>query len=102
MGIFPEDDAKVFFPTYKESKGKEFIEPKEGVAYMSATLMRNYGIDAPIIPIGIKYSGIKIHVVIGKAIHTIEDVKNMNTKQFKQYITDQTKIMFEEIKRLSS
>lgn len=100
--IFPEDDAKVFFPTYKRPKGQEFIAPKEGAAYLSATLMRLHNIDAPIIPVGVKHSGISIYITAGTPIHITPDVKMMTTEQFNIYIKQHTEIMFKEIMRLSS
>ncbi len=48
--IFPEDDAKVFFPTYKREKDSngrdvEFVEPKTGIVYLAYAVKKKDNIN---------------------------------------------------------
>jgi len=117
--IFPEGDAKEML-TYARKHNENFIKPSEGFVGLAVMAKIKFGIDVPIVPIGISYGpGIlktggtsivrnilgsiqrMVKVRIGKPVYLPANLQKLNKKQLKKEITRYTKYIFDIIKQLS-
>ncbi|MFH1400862.1 MAG: hypothetical protein ABIH41_05045, partial [Nanoarchaeota archaeon] len=100
IGIFPEDDAKVFFPTYSREKGREFIPPKSGLVYLADAVRRRSGVAVPIVPVGFIYDGRHVRVRYGQPMPLAEPDQT-SLENYRSFLAKETERVFKVIMDLS-
>ncbi|MFH1400864.1 MAG: lysophospholipid acyltransferase family protein [Nanoarchaeota archaeon] len=100
IGIFPEDDAKVFFPTYIRENGQEFIPPKAGLVYLADVVRRRRGVAVPIVPVGFLYAGRHVRVRFGPPM-SLASPSDGSDEGYRSFLFAETERVFKVIMDLS-
>jgi len=105
--FYPAGDAK-FLGTYQRPHNEDFLPVQEGIVYLPYLAKGKYGIDVPIIPVGIKYDSLhfgffsrSITLKVGEPIHVASSLQGLSKKNLRKKIDEYTQKIDEIIQELS-